>query len=596
MTRCLLIGLAIRSSVVLAAGLLLSAVPRETLGRLAPPRRWWPRYIAAAAVVAVQPGVAGVDRHAARAHLRRASRDHSHASRKSGDLCTCAAPASLRPRHLGALSGAGGSTRARQLPRRLLLPSSGSPVVFVSAGTLIAGLVRVTSRRRPCDARRGHALAAGPRHGRRALRTDPGDRDLADRFRRPAGHVGHPAAAGARPPPRARLDAGSRARRPLPRTGAHPSSRLARADGRRSAARDPLVQSAVWMVCTRLRRESEQACDDEVLDVGVGGREYAAHLIELARQCRRPGFPWAIGDADGSPVNPGEENCRHVESATRPPGAVVACPGHARRPPSAGHAAGRRPSRAPGRSGAAIRNHLRRHRCACCRASRLRSWMRTRSGQVATSNATGRFEFPPVGPGKYVLEVTLAGFRALRQEFELRDARDWDRAVTLQVGDLTETVIVRESRVAVSTAAGAVRAASPERVRVGGNIRAPRKEWTSVRSIRRRCATPASPGSCRSRRVIGSDGAVSSVRVLSAQVHPGLRDRGRRCRAAVALHAHAPQWRAGRSGDDGQHHFRDGKLADSSQLTAVSVRSESTPVTSGSRDKFDGGEPTNLHR
>jgi beta-lactamase regulating signal transducer with metallopeptidase domain len=44
-----------------------------------------------------------------------------------------------------------------------------------------------------------------------------------------------------------------------------------------------------WMVCTRLRRESEQACDDEVLGMDVGGSEYAAHLIELVRQCRRPG-------------------------------------------------------------------------------------------------------------------------------------------------------------------------------------------------------------------------------------------------------------------------------------------------------------------
>ena len=50
---------------------------------------------------------------------------------------------------------------------------------------------------------------------------------------------------------------------------------------------------------------------------------------------------------------------------------------------------------------------------------------------AVTTRATGRFELPPVGPGRYVLEVTLAGFRTLRQEFELRDARDWDRAETM---------------------------------------------------------------------------------------------------------------------------------------------------------------------
>ena len=48
-----------------------------------------------------------------------------------------------------------------------------------------------------------------------------------------------------------------------------------------------------WIVCHRLRRESEQACDDEVLSVGVVGRDYATHLLALARQCRRPLATWA---------------------------------------------------------------------------------------------------------------------------------------------------------------------------------------------------------------------------------------------------------------------------------------------------------------
>src|SRR5262245_35103829 len=46
----------------------------------------------------------------------------------------------------------------------------------------------------------------------------------------------------------------------------------------------------IWMTCERLRRESEQACDDAVLERGVPARAYATHLLDLARQCR-PGFP-----------------------------------------------------------------------------------------------------------------------------------------------------------------------------------------------------------------------------------------------------------------------------------------------------------------
>ena len=138
---------------------------------------------------------------------------------------------------------------------------------------------------------------------------------------------------------------------------------------------------------------------------------------------------------------------------------------------------------------------------------------------VVPTNASGRFEFAPVGPGKYVLEVAVPGFRTLRQEFELRNSRDWDRAVTLQVGDLRETVMVRASRAALPQNVKSS-GAPPQPLRVGGNIRAPRK----VRDVR-----PTYPAAMRAagltgvvpvEAIIGVDGTVTSVRVLSAQVHP----------------------------------------------------------------------------
>jgi TonB family protein len=50
----------------------------------------------------------------------------------------------------------------------------------------------------------------------------------------------------------------------------------------------------VWMICARLRSESEHACDDAVLGEGVDGSEYATHLLDLARTfhvARRPSLP-----------------------------------------------------------------------------------------------------------------------------------------------------------------------------------------------------------------------------------------------------------------------------------------------------------------
>lgn len=139
---------------------------------------------------------------------------------------------------------------------------------------------------------------------------------------------------------------------------------------------------------------------------------------------------------------------------------------------------------------------------------------------TATTSAAGRFEFPTIAPGTYVLEARLTGFRSLRQEVELRDARDWNRAVTLQLGSLSETVDILASRVAPPTAAPA--SVGPQPVRVGGSIRVPKK----IRHVR-----PTYPLSMREtghtgtvplEAVIGTDGSVSSVRVVSAQVHPDL--------------------------------------------------------------------------
>ena len=123
---------------------------------------------------------------------------------------------------------------------------------------------------------------------------------------------------------------------------------------------------------------------------------------------------------------------------------------------------------------------------------------------TATTNASGRFEFTAVQPGKYVLAASIPGFKALKQEFDLKDARDWDRAITLQVGDLRESITVQSSR--MTAPAPAAQPAAATRIRVGGNVRVPR---TCVRCIRRRCAPPAAKASCRLKR--SSDATARSL-------------------------------------------------------------------------------------
>jgi TonB family protein len=272
----------------------------------------------------------------------------------------------------------------------------------------------------------------------------------------------------------------------------------------------------VWMVCARLRRESEQACDDEVLGIGVGGREYAVHLLELARQCRRPAWMSALPMAHASTLE------RRIAAMLNPrldrrvpsPRAIAAVgvvlllltlPVAALRARQAG------PAPLSGTIYDVTGGVLPGVKVTLVDANQIASGV--------TSNASGRFSFPPVGPGRYVLEAALPGFRALRHEFELLEARDWDRAITLQVGDVQETIAIRETRVAAprpQAPAGAAR----QPVRVGGNIRAPRKELDVHPVYPAAMREAGRTGIVPIEAVIGRDGSVSSVRVLSAQVHP----------------------------------------------------------------------------
>jgi TonB family protein len=285
----------------------------------------------------------------------------------------------------------------------------------------------------------------------------------------------------------------------------------------------------VWMACTRLRRESEQACDDTVLGRGIGARDYAAHLIDLARLCRRfePASVSAMLVARPSTLERRIAAMLNADLDRRAPSrrAVVLATVlllAVTLPTAAFHPAQTSPLPLAGSvydpTGAVLPGVD-----LILEDAQEFKW-------EATTDSAGRFEFPPVQPGKYVLSAALPGFRALRHEFELRNPRDWDRAVTLQVGEVSETITVSAAR----TVAPTVNAAGPQPIRVGGNIRPPRK-LKDVHPVYPASMLEAGrEGIVPINAIIGRDGAVISLRVLSAQVHPDF--------AAAAIDA-VRQWR-----------------------------------------------------
>lgn len=284
----------------------------------------------------------------------------------------------------------------------------------------------------------------------------------------------------------------------------------------------------VWVACRWLRQDSEHACDDDVLAAGTPPRTYATHLLELARICRRPSPAWASAMLMAYPSTLERRIAAMLDSnldrrrASRRAIVLVAALIVCITLPAASLRA-RQTSPLPLEGSVYDPTGAVMPDVALTLAGANETAVTTRT------DASGRFEFPAIAPGRYLLSASLPGFKTLRYDIELRTARDWDRAITLQVGDVQETITVEAERL---PNAGTTPTKVP--VRVGGNIKAPLKVHDVHPTYPDTMRAAGREGVVPIEAMIGRDGHVASARVLSAQVHPDF--------AAAALDA-VRQWR-----------------------------------------------------
>ena len=278
----------------------------------------------------------------------------------------------------------------------------------------------------------------------------------------------------------------------------------------------------VWFASSRLRLESERACDDAVVTLGVSGRDYALHLLALARQFGR---------------------ARHIPF---PAVAIVPRPSSLERRVSAmlNPSLSRRPLSVTSRVGtiaALLAIALPIALFAQNRFATLSGSVMDPSGGLlpgvtvaaidmtrgarheVKTNRTGQFEIIGLAEGPHVLEVTLPGFQKFEQKLTL-DGQDVNRNITMRVGTLQETISVTRGGTPLSyegqrfspklaecgASAGGRGGAATVPLRIGGQIRQPAK----IRHVSPVYPDGSSPGVVTMEAVIGPDGLVTDVEVL----------------------------------------------------------------------------------
>jgi beta-lactamase regulating signal transducer with metallopeptidase domain len=242
----------------------------------------------------------------------------------------------------------------------------------------------------------------------------------------------------------------------------------------------------VWIACRRLRRESEHACDDAVLGLGVDGPEYATHLLDLACAFRQHRQALISGFPAPAMVRPSslERRIRAMLNArlnrtpiTRSACIVTVIALLAVAIPIAGLVASAQTA------GAAFSGSL------VDAIGRILpdvplalSNVETRQQHEARSDEAGHFSFAGLPAGEYLLEARKAGFATTQGRLTLGTGQNLQRDVALQIGSIQETItIARPSIVGAGGSRARSAAASQPEVDpcsqslVGGCIQPPRK-------------------------------------------------------------------------------------------------------------------------
>lgn len=201
----------------------------------------------------------------------------------------------------------------------------------------------------------------------------------------------------------------------------------------------------LWIACGRLRQESEYACDDAVLNLGVEGTEYATHLLEVARSFRRHGTILSSGSPALAIARPStlERRVRAMLNShlNRTPitrfasiAVVILLLGVA--VPIAGFGAGGQGAQAS--FAGSLMDTIGR---VMPNVPVTLTNVDTSAKHQARSDFAGHFEFTGLPAGTYMLDAEQPGFSS-RYRLALGAGQRLQSDVTLQVGTVQETITI----------------------------------------------------------------------------------------------------------------------------------------------------------
>jgi TonB family protein len=233
-----------------------------------------------------------------------------------------------------------------------------------------------------------------------------------------------------------------------------------------------------WRAAARLRMESERACDDAALRIGLRPSGYAAQLLDLARLFNpQPAIPMAttshLESRVKSILDPFVNRslaARRTWLAAALITAAIVAPLTVLR------------LEAQASTGAIAGNVTDPTGAVVARARVIVSNPQTGNREVVNADDIGNFEFHNLPAGNYSVETSVPGFAPFRLDVTLASGGTVNAPVRLSVGGIGEQItVVAQGSPRPQSFASAI-STGGRRIRVGGNVQAARL-ITQVRPV-----------------------------------------------------------------------------------------------------------------